>query len=102
MLKIQNEIDLPPLGPGWAGAVMGLGISSTLIDVHVTPLLGPAPSKAMLGAATILAISLAFGFLKHHNPGFYAADMPAWGMVSMGILSLGSAYSLIYLSLIHI
>ena len=96
MLKIQNEIDLPPLGPGWAGAVMGLGISSTLIDVHVTPLLGSAPSKAMLGAATILAISLVFGFLKHHNPGFRAADMPAWGMVSMGILSLGSAYSLIY------
>lgn len=75
---------------------MGLGISSTLIDVHMSPAVGPLPAITMLGIATLLALTLLIGFLKHRNPGFHPADMPAWGMTSMGILSLGSAYSLIF------
>lgn len=74
---------------------MGLGITSSLMDIHLSPIMGHLPAEIMLGAATLLALALAVGFIKYRNPGFYASDMPAWGMVSMGILALGSAYSLI-------
>ena len=96
MLKIQNKMELPPLGPGWAGAVMGLGISSSLIETHLSPVVGRLPAQIVLSAATLLVVALSIGFIRHRNPGFRPNNMPAWGMVSMGILALGSAYSLIF------
>lgn len=86
---------IPPLGPAWAGALMGLSISSSLIDAHLSPVLGRLPAEIMLGVATLVFLALTAGFIKYRNPGFHSDDMPAWGMVSMGILALGSAYSLI-------
>ncbi|WP_431605014.1 tellurite resistance protein [Corynebacterium propinquum] len=103
MLKIENKMELPPLGPGWAGAVMGLGISSSLIETHLSPVVGHLPAKIMIVAATLLALALSIGFIRHRNPGFRPNNMPAWGMVSRGILALGSAYSLIFNAwMIHI
>lgn len=96
MSKTHSKPDLPPLGPGWAGAVMGLGISASLMDIHLSSTLGHLPAEIMLGIATVLALALTVGFLKHRNPGFHSSAMPAWGMASMGILALGSAYSLIF------
>lgn len=93
MLKIQDEIDLPPLGPAWAGSLMGLSISSTLINIHLTPVVGRLPAAFMLGIATSLALALLIGFLRNRVPGFHSTVMPSWGMASMGILALGSAYS---------
>lgn len=74
---------------------MGLGISSSLIDAHLSPTLGHLPAEIMLGVATLVALALSISFIKYRKPGFNAKAMPAWGMVSMGILALGSAYSLI-------
>lgn len=93
MLKVQDEIDLPPLGPAWAGSLMGLSISSTLINIHLTPVVGGLPAAFMLGIATSLALALVIGFVRNRVPGFDSPYMPAWGMASMGILALGSAYS---------
>ncbi|WP_034985780.1 tellurite resistance protein [Corynebacterium jeikeium] len=92
----HSKPDLPPLGPGWAGAVMGLGITASLMDIHLSSTLGHLPAELMLGAATLLALALTVGFHRHRNPGFHSSAMPAWGMASMGILALGSAYSLIF------
>lgn len=92
----HSKPDLPPLGPGWAGAVMGLGITASLMDIHLSSTLGHLPAELMLGVATLLALALTVGFLRHRNPGFHSSAMPAWGMASMGILALGSAYSLIF------
>lgn len=75
---------------------MGLGISSSLIDAHLSPILGRLPAEIMLGVATLVFLAFTAGFIKHRTPGFNSSDMPAWGMVSMGILALGSAYSLIF------
>ena len=74
---------------------MGLGISSSLIDAHLSPTLGHLPAEIMLSVATLVALALSISFIKYRKPGFNAKAMPAWGMVSMGILALGSAYSLI-------
>lgn len=75
---------------------MGLSITASLIDIHLSSTLGHLPAELMLGVATLLALALTVGFLRHRNPGFHSSVMPAWGMVSMGILALGSAYSLIF------
>lgn len=77
---------------------MGLGITASLIDIHLSSTLGHLPAELMLGVATLLALALTVGFLRHRNPGFHSSAMPAWGMASMGILALGSAYSLIFSS----
>ena len=79
MLKIQKKMELPPLGPGWAGAVMGLGISSSLIETHLSPVVGRLPAQIVLGAATLLVVALSIGFIRHRNPGFRPNNMPAWG-----------------------
>lgn len=76
MLKIQNKMELPPLGPGWAGAVMGLGISSSLIETHLSPVVGRLPAQIVLSAATLLVVALSIGFIRHRNPGFRPNNMP--------------------------
>ncbi|MBK4174965.1 tellurite resistance protein [Corynebacterium macginleyi] len=95
MFKVRNDMKIPPLGPGWAGALMGLSISSSLIDTHFGPVMGRLPAEIMLGVANLVFLALTAGFIKYRTPGFRFEDMPAWGMASMGILAIGSAYSLI-------
>lgn len=70
---------IPPLGPAWAGALMGLSISSSLIDTHLSPVIGRLPAEIMLGVATLVFLALTAGFIKYRNPGFHSDDMPAWG-----------------------
>ncbi|WP_238596790.1 TDT family transporter [Corynebacterium heidelbergense] len=85
---------LPPLGPGWAGALMGSSILATLLEAHATS--GPVLeilAKVMLAVATTVFLLLAVGFARHRNPHFTAPNMPAWGMTAMGVLAIGSAYS---------
>lgn len=93
MSKPPHKIQVPPLGPGWAGALMGVSISTSLVHIHLTPHIGRVPEIALLMIATMLALSLAAGWAWYRNPGFYVSDMPAWGMVSMGMMALGSAWS---------
>lgn len=86
---------LPPAGPAWYGAVMGTGILATL-----TQTLAPASwaARALLVIGWILLIGLTAGFAVRsvRCPGTLTASLrvgqlPLWGMVSMGVLSVGAA-----------
>lgn len=71
------------LGPAWSGALMGTSISATLTYTFGLHWL----SHAILLAATVLLV------LVTRKEAFCTRTMPAWGMYSMGLLALGSAYS---------
>lgn len=88
---------VPPAGPGWYGAVMGTGILANLSFTHA----GLIPSVPILVIGWVILLWLSIGFAARclrdpevlrrsvADPG----QLPAWGMVSMGILSVGSATS---------
>lgn len=68
---------------------MGTGISCSLTWTFGLHLL----SRILLVAVTLLCVAMVAFWAKHRNPGFTTQAMPAWGMVSMGLLAVGSAYS---------
>lgn len=74
---------LPGPGAAWGGSVMGLSITGTLLGIHVDTVAGAAVTVL---AAVMLTVLLA-GAVR--TPAFN--DLPAWSMMTMGILSLGSA-----------
>ncbi|MGO1231334.1 MULTISPECIES: TDT family transporter [Glutamicibacter] len=88
-----------PLGPAWWGAVMGTGIASTLTQLHAgQTTLGADLARFFLVAGWAFAVIFTIGFAIRclRTTGAWAASMhgvgaSAWGMVSMGILSIGSA-----------
>ena len=80
---------LPPAGPAWAGSVMGVSVAAVLSGVHGLWLL----SWMFLLGATVLAAALIAGWVKLRNPGFGRAFMAPWAMVSMGLVSLGAAWT---------
>ena len=96
------RVPLPPAGPAWFPTVMGSGILSTLI------VLLWGESAVGLGVATVLAVvawlllfGLCAGFgreCRRERGAALAAlreasQRPAWGTVSMGVMSVGSATS---------
>lgn len=91
---------LPSAGPAWFPAVMGTGILATLLaTTGVGGELGTLGSRGLLGLGWLVAGALVAGFAvtcrRHPGSGrtslLAPAQVPAWGTVSMGILSLGAA-----------
>ncbi|GAB3703729.1 TDT family transporter [Corynebacterium nasicanis] len=79
----------PPAGPAWAGSLMGTSIAATLSLAHGLVW----PGRALLVVATALLLTFLLGWLRHRNPGFGQKFMAPWGMVSMGIMALGTAWT---------
>lgn len=91
---------LPGAGPAWYGSVMGTGILSTLLEKiygHLPAAHGVATILCALSWVLLVGITLGFLLRIARRPKIFAdsltngAESPMWGMVSMGILSVGSA-----------
>ncbi|MDV8000956.1 C4-dicarboxylate ABC transporter [Rhodococcus sp. IEGM 1408] len=90
---------VPGPGPAWFGAVMGTGILATLLQLHAVhvPAFG-AVAPAVLVLAWVLLLGLGAGFARSiaRDPAVWtrsigeASMLPLWGMVSMGLLAVGS------------
>lgn len=78
---------LPPIGPAWAGILMGLSIAASLSHAHGVPVL----PGALFVAATVVLVAIALGWARYRNPDFSQGGLGAWGMVAMGVLAHGSA-----------
>lgn len=68
---------------------MGTSIASTLTRVHGLP----RTSDVLLVVATGILVVLTLGWLRHRNPNLRQEYMGPWGMVSMGLLALGGAWT---------
>ncbi len=83
---------LAPAGPAWAGSLMGTSIFATLAHIHEVPVI---PELLLVMAVGILGF-MVVGWLRLRNPPFHSKLMAPWGMLSMGIMSLGSAASSLF------
>ncbi|QJC21485.1 TDT family transporter [Arcanobacterium buesumense] len=97
----KRAIILPPLGPAWFSSVMGTGLLANLLGRYIGdfPWL-VYPASALLFIGIVLLIVLTVGYLvrlerthtsERANVHFVPVVDPAWGTVSMGYLSVGSA-----------
>ncbi|MFC4753200.1 C4-dicarboxylate ABC transporter [Dietzia aurantiaca] len=91
---------VPGPGPAWFGAVMGTGGLSTLLQLHADAVPGFATGAVvMLVLGWVMLIGLGSGFARSvaRDPQEWsrsvrdATMVPLWGMVSMGLLAVGSA-----------
>lgn len=87
---------VPPAGPVWFGAVMGTGILATLLRRAGAPTLLPAALLVVgwvlvVGLVTTYALRLHRGETSLRESTVTIGDVTAWGLVSMGFLSVGSA-----------
>ncbi|OAV79178.1 C4-dicarboxylate ABC transporter [Dietzia sp. 111N12-1] len=91
---------VPGPGPAWFGAVMGTGGLSALLQIHAERVPGFGPlALVMLALGWLLLVGLGAGFARSivRDPDVWtrsvrdAAMLPLWGMVSMGLLAVGSA-----------
>lgn len=98
--RVPEVRSLPPAGPAWFSSVMGTGILALLVELHLgrTPIGGLAAiALLMLAWALLLGLGGAFMARCHRNRRALQASCAgpagaaAWGTVSMGILSVGSA-----------
>ncbi|MGO1457710.1 MAG: tellurium resistance protein [Corynebacterium casei] len=89
-MPIQRSI-IPPAGPAWTGSLMGTSIISTLLKIH-----GVASAAVFFAviATGILAVTL-YGLVRYRTPRFIPEHMGPWGMFAMGVISLGSAWSVV-------
>jgi tellurite resistance protein TehA-like permease len=86
---------LPAVGPAWYGAVMGTAILTTLTQTLV-PGLWVAQVLLVLAWLLLAGLTVGFAVRARRHPGTLAASvrvgaLPLWGMVSMGMLAVGSA-----------
>lgn len=91
---------LPGPGPQWFGAVMGTGILATLLQSTAASVPGAAwLAVGLLAVCWLALVGLCGGYAVRiaGRPSELSASIhdvtqaPAWGMVSMGVLSAGSA-----------
>lgn len=70
---------------------MGTSIISTLLKIH-----GVASAAVFFAviATGILAVTL-YGLVRYRTPRFIPEHMGPWGMFAMGVISLGSAWSVV-------
>ncbi|WP_244261954.1 TDT family transporter [Corynebacterium amycolatum] len=83
---------LAPAGPAWAGSLMGTSIFATLAHIHDVPMV---PELLLIVAVSILGF-IVVGWLRLRNPPFHSKLMAPWGMLSMGIMALGSSASSVF------
>jgi tellurite resistance protein TehA-like permease len=74
---------LPAPGAAWGGSVMGLSVTGSLLGIHA----GAAVGAAVTLAAAAVSVVLLAGAVRAPRFG----DIPGWSMMTMGLLSLGSA-----------
>ena len=89
------------MSPPWFGSVMGTGILSTLLARRTDALswlLVPATILLIIGAILMVVLSVGYIVRWERNEANVQHDIrylpqvdPAWGQVSMGYLSVGSA-----------
>lgn len=100
MLPTAARTTLPPAGPAWYGAVMGTGILATLLQVNAEALpwgSDLAPAVLAIGWVLFVGLSTAFGRRVQADSEVLRSGWAdpttraQWGMVSMGILAVGSA-----------
>nr|WP_312607381.1 TDT family transporter [Kocuria rhizophila] len=98
--RTVTSLPLPPAGPQWYGSLMGTGIAATLTQTLGGDLPGArglAVALLVVGWCVFVGLTAAFGLRIVRRPAVLAdtiRDLPVlatWGMVSMGVLSLGSA-----------
>ncbi|GAB2685963.1 TDT family transporter [Barrientosiimonas humi] len=91
---------LPKTGPQWFGSVMGTSILATLLQLHHDRLPGATyAARTLLLVSWVVCLGLSIGFARRclTTPGTLASTLRdpkvlvTWGMVSMGVLSAGSA-----------
>ena len=92
---LTTPVALPPAGPAWYGAVMGTGILATLTQT-LAPGSWPARVLLVVGWTLLLGLTGAFAVRSVRSPGTLTASLrpgplPLWGMVAMGLLSVGAA-----------
>lgn len=78
---------LPPPGPSWAGSLMGISLLSSLLKIHGFPVV----ADFFFALAVVVAIVIIGGWLIYRSPSFKTEVMPAWAMLSMGLIALGTA-----------
>ncbi|MDN5618713.1 MAG: TDT family transporter [Kocuria sp.] len=86
-----------PAGPAWFGSVMGTSLLASLVRAHGIPVL----DVVLCLTAWALLVLISVGFLARciRRPRVLMdslsrhSEISAWGMVSMGYLSVGSATS---------
>lgn len=99
MVHTDNPPPYFPVGPAWWGAVMGTGIASTLTQLHAgQTTFGADLARIFFVTSWVLLVILTVGFAVRcsRNPAAWRLSLQgvgasAWGMVSMGVLSVGSA-----------
>lgn len=86
-----------PMGPPWWGAVMGTGITATLSQIHIGDTFA-WPGRVLLLAGWVLMVWFALGFAvrvarapRVWGMSWEGVGASAWGMVSMGLLSVAAA-----------
>ncbi|BAG30308.1 putative TDT family transporter [Kocuria rhizophila DC2201] len=98
--RTVTSLPLPPAGPQWYGSLMGTGIAATLTQTLGGDLPGArglAVALLVVGWCVFVGLTAAFAARIARRPAVLAQtirDLPVlatWGMVSMGILALGSA-----------
>lgn len=91
---------LPPPGPAWFPVVMGTGIlASLLTTTGIAADSAPVAARLLLALGWAVAVGLVAGWTTHcrRHPGAARASLldptqlPSWGTVSMGVLSVGAA-----------
>ena len=96
------RVPLPPAGPAWFPTVMGSGILSALVVLlWGDSAVGLGAATVLIVVAWVLMIGLSAGFVRECRSERGAAmaavreasQRPAWGTVSMGVMSVGSATS---------
>ncbi|MFT4086217.1 MAG: TDT family transporter [Gordonia sp. (in: high G+C Gram-positive bacteria)] len=90
-----------PAGPAWWGAVMGTGIVATLTELHAGHhAAGADLARFFVIVAWLLMLGLTAGFIARivrdrsvWRESVSGVGAFAWGMVSMGVTSVGAATS---------
>lgn len=90
---------IPAAGPAWFGAVMGTGILATLLQRADLGGLTTVGAPLLLAVGWALLCGLGVGYLLRLRRGSTSlaesvaavADATAWGLVAMGVLSVGGA-----------
>ncbi|MBC2680837.1 TDT family transporter [Corynebacterium anserum] len=99
-MTTTSPAQLPAAGPQWYGSVMGTGILALLTSMHWSDAVAGPPFALFLLTVDwllLIGLSVAFAGRVSRRPSIFLETLRqtpvlvTWGMVSMGVLSTGSA-----------